>query len=279
MEPEAQAEVVLDERKFKQIMFNLLSNAVKFTPSGGRVTVSVRRLTPSESPMDPGTTVKIDWLEICVADTGIGIRAEDMDRLFQEFTQLAPAYTKAQEGTGLGLALTKRLVELHGGRVWAESEPGLGSRFYFTIPKEAADGPRPVFAAPAVSPTSGQNERVVLVIDDAPQTLTILKNSLQSEDVKVVKADRGQKGLDEALKIRPDLIILDLLMPEMNGFEVLEALKSREETAAIPVIIFTVMDLSAKDKARLREKAKAIVEKGVVSQAAFVEQVRQVLGR
>lgn len=279
VEPEAQAEVVLDQRKFKQIIFNLLSNAVKFTPSGGRVTVSVRRLTPSESSMAPGTTAETGWLEICVADTGIGIQAEDMGRLFQEFTQLAPAYTKTQEGTGLGLALAKSLVELHGGRVWAESEPGLGSRFYFTIPQEAADSLPPVFAAPAVSPTSGQNEKVVLVIDDAPQTLTILQNSLQSEDVKVVKADRGQMGLDEALKIRPDLIILDLLMPEMNGFEVLEALKSREETAAIPVIIFTVMDLSTADKARLREKAKAIVEKGVVSQAAFVEQVRQVLGR
>lgn len=241
--------------------------------------MSVRRLTPSESSMAPGTTAETGWLEICVADTGIGIQAEDMGRLFQEFTQLAPAYTKTQEGTGLGLALAKSLVELHGGRVWAESEPGLGSRFYFTIPQEAADSLPPVFAAPAVSPTSGQNEKVVLVIDDAPQTLTILQNSLQSEDVKVVKADRGQMGLDEALKIRPDLIILDLLMPEMNGFEVLEALKSREETAAIPVIIFTVMDLSTADKARLREKAKAIVEKGVVSQAAFVEQVRQVLGR
>ena len=278
VEPEAQGEVVLDERKFKQIMYNLLSNAVKFTPSGGRVTVSVRRLPPAQSPMAPGTTAKTDWLEICVADTGIGIRAEDMERLFQEFTQLAAVYTKTHEGTGLGLALTKRLVELHGGRIWAESEPGQGSRFYFTIPKEAADRPTPVFAAPAVSPFSGGNGRVVLVIDDAPQTLLILKNSLQSEDVKVVKAESGPKGLEEARKIKPDLIILDLLMPEMNGFEVLEALKSREETATIPVIVFTAMDLSAENKARLREKAKAIVEKGVVSQDAFVEQVQQVLG-
>ena len=243
------------------------------------MTVSVRRLTPAQSPMALGTTAKTDWLEICVADTGIGIQAEDMDRLFQEFTQLAPVYTKTHEGTGLGLALTKRLVELHGGRVWAESEPGLGSRFYFTIPKEVVNRPGPVFAAPAVSPPSGQKARVVLVIDDAPQTLIILKNSLHSEDIKVVQADRGQAGLDEAVKIRPDLIILDLLMPEMNGFEVLEALKSREETAAIPVIVFTVMDLSAENKARLQAQAEAIIEKGLMSQAAFVEQVQQVLGR
>ena len=277
VEPEAEGEVVLDERKFKQIMYNLLSNAVKFTPSGGRVTVSVRRLPPAQSPIPPGTTAKTGWLEICVADTGIGIQPEDLGRIFQEFTQLSPVYTKTHEGTGLGLALTKRLVELHGGRIWVESEPGLGSRFYFTIPQKASDSPAPVFAAPAVSPWSERNERVVLVIDDAPQTLMILKNSLQSEDVRVVKAEGGPKGLEEARRIRPDLIILDLLMPEMNGFEVLEALKSKEETAAIPVIVFTAMDLSAENKARLREKAKAIVEKGVVSQDAFVEQVQQVL--
>ncbi|MHB8067737.1 MAG: PAS domain-containing sensor histidine kinase [Desulfobaccales bacterium] len=139
VEPEAKVEVVLDEHKFKQIVFNLLSNAVKFTPSGGRVKVSVRQLSPAESLVAPGTTAATNWLEICVADTGIGIQADDMGRLFQEFTQLAPVYTKPQEGTGLGLVLTKRLVELHGGRVWAESEPGLGSRFYFTIPKEVVD--------------------------------------------------------------------------------------------------------------------------------------------
>ena len=152
VEPEAQAEVVLDERKFKQIMYNLLSNAVKFTPSGGRVTVSVRRLTPAQSPMAPGTTAKTDWLEICVADTGIGIQAEDMDRLFQEFTQLAPVYTKTHEGTGLGLALTKRLVELHGGRVWAESEPGHGQPLLLHDPQGSRRPDLAPFSRPPPSP-------------------------------------------------------------------------------------------------------------------------------
>lgn len=119
--PEAEIGILADERKLKQIVFNLLSNAVKFTPDGGSVTIGAR-LNPGE-------------LEISVKDTGIGIKAEDMGKLFTEFTQLESPLTKDHEGTGLGLALTKRLVELHGGRVWAESAgAGKGAAFAFTLP-------------------------------------------------------------------------------------------------------------------------------------------------
>lgn len=116
----ADVSIVADQRKPKQILFNLLSNAVKFTPAGGSVTVQVRPATGN-------------FMEIAVADTGREIRAEDISKLFQAFTQLESAYTKEFEGTGLGLALTKRLTELHGGRVWVESGYGMGSRFSFTF--------------------------------------------------------------------------------------------------------------------------------------------------
>ncbi|MBI5142474.1 MAG: GAF domain-containing protein [Nitrospirae bacterium] len=119
--PETGGIIEADERKLKQILFNLLSNAVKFTPDGGSVAVRAR-------------TVAGDFIEIAVTDTGIGIKREDMGRLFKEFSQLESAYTRRYEGTGLGLALTKKLVELHGGRIWVESEFGKGSRFAFTIP-------------------------------------------------------------------------------------------------------------------------------------------------
>jgi signal transduction histidine kinase len=125
--PQADLSIVADQRKLKQIMFNLLSNAVKFTPVGGTVVVSALR--------------DGDFIEITVADTGIGIKREDISKLFQTFTQLESVYTKEYEGTGLGLVLSRRLVELHGGRIWVVSEFGSWSRFSFTIPLlQAATG-------------------------------------------------------------------------------------------------------------------------------------------
>lgn len=120
-----------DERKLKQIMFNLLSNAVKFTPAGGCVKVGAR-LAPAGPGANPGHGA--EWLEISVTDRGIGIKPEEQGRLFQPFSQLESPYSKNYQGTGLGLALTRRLVELHGGRIWLESEFGRGSTFSFTIP-------------------------------------------------------------------------------------------------------------------------------------------------
>jgi len=143
IEPDSDIEMEADERKFKQIMFNLLSNAVKFTPDGGSVRVSARKgvrdlgsgvskegpIPNSQQPTPDG-----DFIEISVTDTGIGIKTEDMPKLFKEFTQLESIYTKSVEGTGLGLALSKKLVELHGGSIWVESEFGKGSTFSFVIP-------------------------------------------------------------------------------------------------------------------------------------------------
>jgi signal transduction histidine kinase len=113
-------EITADERKFKQILINLLTNAVKFTPDGGRIDVSAHR--------DAGNVV------VAVHDTGIGIAPEDQAAVFEEFRQVGRHYTNKQEGTGLGLALTRKFVELHGGRIWLESEPGKGSTFSFAIP-------------------------------------------------------------------------------------------------------------------------------------------------
>jgi signal transduction histidine kinase len=120
VEPEVQV-VTADERRVRQILFNLLSNAVKFTPAGGRIDVSAARVDGE--------------IQLAVADTGSGIAPEDLDRIFEEFQQTDVGASQ-QEGTGLGLALSKRLVELHGGRIWVESELGVGSRFVFTLPAE-----------------------------------------------------------------------------------------------------------------------------------------------
>ncbi len=113
-----------DERKFKQILLNLLSNAVKFTPDGGSIEVRATR--------------DATGIEVSVRDTGIGIAPQDQEAVFEEFRQVGRDYMSKQEGTGLGLALCKRLVELHGGRIWLESSPGHGSTFYFALPEVAA---------------------------------------------------------------------------------------------------------------------------------------------
>ena len=114
-------QIVGDERKVKQVLVNLLSNAVKFTPEGGRVEVAVARATGS--------------VEISVSDTGIGIAAEDQEAIFEEFRQVGSDYARKREGTGLGLPLAKRFVELHGGRLWVKSEVGRGSTFTFSLPE------------------------------------------------------------------------------------------------------------------------------------------------
>jgi len=143
--PGPELPVAADRRKLKQIMFNLLSNAIKFTPRGGAVQVSLEE--------------KDGWVTVAVADTGKGIKAEDIPKLFQAFTQLESAYTKEYEGTGLGLALTRRLVELHGGRIWVESEFGLGSRFSFTLPLAGPNSPSPLAAEGlAAVALAGQDE-------------------------------------------------------------------------------------------------------------------------
>ncbi len=142
-----------DEAKFKQIAYNLLSNAVKFTPDGGRVTVSARLRRPgsADAGQTPGSPTAGEWLEVTVADTGIGVQPRDQERIFAQFEQVDSSYARHQEGTGLGLTLTKRLVELHGGGIWVESEgiEGKGSRFTFLIPM-AKPGPKPTAAADKV---------------------------------------------------------------------------------------------------------------------------------
>jgi len=135
VESEADINIAADAKKLKQVMFNLLSNAVKFTPESGSVTVSAKRSTgiTSATP-EAGAPQAANFIEISVKDTGIGIKPEDLSKLFQTFSQIESCYTKTVEGTGLGLALTKKLVELHKGKIWVESEFGKGSKFIFIIP-------------------------------------------------------------------------------------------------------------------------------------------------
>ena len=260
--PEAEVNIEADQRKLKQILFNLLSNAVKFSTASGVVRVSAVR--------------DGNFIMVSVQDTGIGIKEEDIPKLFHPFTQLESVYTKGFEGTGLGLALTRQLVELHFGRIWVESEFGKGSRFSFSIPVQQAAAKEPPPARPDCVPGHGST---VLVIEDDPLTLATLEAALQRKGYRALRASSGKEGVAMAQRDAPDLIVLDLLMPDMSGFDVADRLVSDGGAAQVPILILTSMDLSAADRARLEGKVWRIEGKGSLSTHEFLNLVESAVGR
>lgn len=233
VEPVVQVErpVYADRVRFKQILYNLLSNAVKFTPAGGSITVDCFE--------------RDNFTCISVSDTGIGIRAEDQQSIFEEFRQVEGNGKNAQEGTGLGLAITKRLVERQGGKIWLESEPGKGSRFSFTLPSGSSAGNAEPVPATADSPAALNPERerpVILVVDDEVPARELLASYLEPEGYVIAMAGSATEAVEKAKQLRPDVITLDILMPGGNGFQALLALKTTPETAAIPIIVVSVVD-------------------------------------
>lgn len=226
------AETMLaDERRLKQILVNLLGNAVKFTPEGGKVGLEVRG-----DPHEQTITFTV-W------DTGIGIAPDDQRRIFEPFIQLDSALHREHEGTGLGLALVQRLVTLQGGSLGLESTPGLGSRFHVILPwvlPDAAPAPPPPQPEPAnLEPGS---IRQALVIDDSAIAARHIAYHLQELGSQVIIHQRAEGAVEIAAALQPDVIILDILLPEPVGWEVLRALKADPRTAAIPVIVVSVVD-------------------------------------
>ncbi len=214
-----------DLTKVRQALFNLLSNACKFTDHGS---VS---LTAARETADGG-----DWITFRVSDTGIGMTPEQMSRLFQEFSQADAATTRKYGGTGLGLALSRRLCRMMGGDITVESAPGRGSTFTIRLPAEVAE-PRQEAEAPAPGAAG-----TVLVIDDEAVVRDLMQRALGREGFRVVTAAGGEEGLRLARELRPEVITLDVLMPGLDGWAVLLALKADPALADIPVIMLTIME-------------------------------------
>jgi len=390
------------DAQFRQVMINLLSNAIKFTPENGSVTLAARHLSIVNGHLQTrnGQTIFLpmtndqeqmthrNLLEISVTDTGIGIEPKDQERVFGEFEQVDSSYARDHEGTGLGLALAKSLVELHGGYIWVESEGrGRGSIFTFVIPIEdmeiksedvkhkceirekameevvsrplvlvveddrpvseliteylsdagyavahAFDGEQAVQMARELKPYAitldiilpkkdgwevleelksfsetrnipvivvsitedrqlgfsmgavewfvkpierngivealnnicavyGKRDLTVLVVDDEPKTVELLTDRLESNDYKVLQAYGGRQGIDLAIEKLPDVIILDLMMPQVTGFEVVQRLREHPEARDIPILIHTAKDLTREDRQRLNSHVQAISSK------------------
>ncbi|HYU20315.1 MAG TPA: response regulator, partial [Chloroflexota bacterium] len=232
-----------DLTKVHQALFNLLSNACKFTDHG---TIS---LAVGREPADGA-----DWVSFAVADTGIGMSPEQMSRLFEAFSQADTSTTRKYGGTGLGLAISRHFCQLMGGDISVESEVGKGSTFTVRIPAEAVDsrGSTPAVVGPhPPSPLSQDWERGsggegrgprLLAIDDDATARDLLQRLLTSEGFDVVTAASGEEGLRLAKELRPAAITLDVLMPGMDGWAVLAALKADPDLAEIPVIMLTILD-------------------------------------
>ena len=227
--------LVADPIKLKQMLLNLVSNAIKFTANGGRVSIQTRQVE--------------SWIEVAVADTGIGIAGTDLERLFVEFQQLDSGHGRQQEGTGLGLALTKRFAELHGGEVTVQSAPGQGSTFTLRLPLEATRAIEiPVKEVQPIGPVDSDRP-LILVVEDNLEAAEILARHLEAGGFQMRVARTGPEALAMARDLLPVAITLDILLPEIDGWQVLTQLKADELTRNIPVVVVSVVDNPALGRA------------------------------
>jgi len=252
--------ITADARKLKQVVYNLLSNGVKFTPDGGAVHIKVRKARSwksedqSEKDTDSGLRTKdaeldADFLEFSVADTGIGMSEEGLKKLFKPFEQLDGSMSRKYEGTGLGLAMVKNLVELHYGTVDVESEPGRGSCFTVRIPYRAETEEKTAVGGQLAvdrnmqtgSQEQGVMQPLVLIVEDDEKSAELMKVQLESEGWLTLVAGTAEEGIEMASSHRPDLITLDILLPGMNGWEFLEKVKRDKALAEIPIVIVSIV--------------------------------------
>lgn len=229
-----------DQDKLKQVLLNLLSNAAKFTHEGTITIAACRRG---------------EMLEIDVSDTGIGISADDLGRVFEEFQQADSGTTRQYGGTGLGLPISRQLARLLGGDLIATSNVGEGSTFSLSVllrygeemkAIEPSGRPKPIAAPVDVSEQVPVGDRpLILAIDDDPDVVYLLQEDLGDAGYQVIGAMSGEEGMRKALELRPLAITLDIMMPQKDGWQVLHELKSHPDTRDIPVIMLTIVDKKA----------------------------------
>jgi adenylate cyclase len=217
--------LTVDPMRLRQILLNLLSNACKFTKEG-EVALRARKVADGRS-----------WIEFAVSDTGIGMTAEQQQKLFEEFSQADALTARRFGGTGLGLAITRKLARLMGGDVTVASEPGKGSIFTICLPG-GTDIPARTFTEGGRRPDGD----CVLVIDDDATARELLTDQLRAEGFSVVTASGGLEGLKLAKEVHPSVITLDVIMPDLDGWSVLAALRQDSELSEIPVIMVTILD-------------------------------------
>lgn len=225
-----------DSTKLKQILLNLISNACKFTRDG---TITLKILEISGFTGEP-------WLEFSVADTGIGITQEQIDKLFGKFVQADSSTTKKFGGTGLGLALTKKICELMGGNISINSEIGKGTTLIVRLPRVVQDNSEkklsPIISNPSFQRKTSKADLKILVIEDDPVQIELMEKNLKLIGYHATFAKNGEEGLKIALSDPPDVILLDILLLRMNGWDVLQAIKQNPKTWNISIIMMSMLD-------------------------------------
>jgi len=209
-------QIQIDRNKIIQVINNLVSNALKFTEARKSITVSASFYGADKN-----------FIQMSVQDEGAGIEKKDFDKLFKKFQQLDSSMTRKVSGTGLGLSICKQIVELHGGKIWVESELGKGSKFSFILP---------------VAYEEVKMGKKIMIIDDEADLCATIKAQLEASGFNVLAVLSGQEGLDKVKDYKPDLVILDLMMPLMDGFEVCHRLKKDPQTSSIPVVVLTALE-------------------------------------
>ncbi|MGB3511872.1 MAG: ATP-binding protein [Microcoleaceae cyanobacterium] len=246
-----------DENRLQQIFYNLIGNAIKFTESG---TIEVSAQVLENQGTD--SIKEIFLLEVTIADTGIGIPKDKLERIFESFEQADGSTAREYGGTGLGLAITKKLVELHGGCLYVSSEVGVGSKFKFTLPISQIQvlGVPQVSSPPSISLVTEfelENQEVtlenltaesgnfkILIVDDEPVNLQVLRNNLALQNYDITQANNGIEALEIIENgLMPDLILLDVMMPHMTGYEVTKKLREKYLHSELPIVMLTAKPL------------------------------------
>jgi len=259
-----------DQTRFRQTLLNLASNANKFTENG-TVTIAAR----------PQRVDDRDWITIAVTDTGIGMTEEQMGRLFQEFSQADASTTRKYGGTGLGLAISRHFCRLMGGDITVESKPCEGSTFTIRLPRIVQSsetlviqGPSEGCAEPVHPIVEEAEEPLVLVVDDDATVRELVERHLERAGFAAVTARGGHEGLRLARELRPAIVTLDIMMPDLDGWTVLAAIKGDPELAGIPVVLMSIVD--QKNRGYALGAADYLVKP--VDRAKLVETLRNICG-
>ena len=266
--PRGLPDLQVDERRIRQVLINLLNNAVKFTPEGGQISLEVLQPTP-QNEADSGC-----WVRFSVADTGIGIAPENIQKLFQPFVQIDSALNRQYTGTGLGLSLVKRIVDLHGGKVGVTSILGKGSCFTIDLPCTPHDLlsstlPTGELGTVQVMPSSCSGQEpasqaaLILLVEDNEASISTFSDYLEAKGYRILLAKDGCKAIDLAKTHQPDLILMDIQMPGMDGLESTRQIRLEPTLITTPIIALTALAMAGDQERCLEAGANDYLTKPV----------------